>query len=122
MKNINRSYIKESVRPAFRNVTQIIKKTFMQKKTRTLKNYLTTEYWKLANKKLDPRISWSIKGKYKSYNPNSRRCSLCLHETFEIMDDPGEILLNKHSQVIFECSSNLPWHYIRMDVAGCMCS
>ena len=93
----------------------------MQKKTRMLKNYLSTEYWKLAHKKLDPRISWSIKGKYKSYNPSSRRCSLCLHETFEIMDDPGGILLNKHSKVIFECSSDLPWHYIRMDVAGCMC-
>ena len=37
---------------------------------------LSTEYQKRANKKLHPRISWSVKGKYKSYNPNSRRCSL----------------------------------------------
>ena len=30
---------------------------------------LSTEYWKLANNKLHPRISWSIKGNYKSYTP-----------------------------------------------------
>ena len=36
---------------------------------------LSTEYWKLANNKLHPQISWSIKGNYKSYNPNSKRFS-----------------------------------------------
>ena len=41
---------------------------------------LSTEYWRLANQKLHPRISWSIKGNYKSYNSNSKRCSLCLYE------------------------------------------
>ena len=45
---------------------------------------------------LQPRISWSIKG----YNPNSRRCSLCLHEKLEIVDNPEEILLNKRLEVI----------------------
>ena len=54
---------------------------------------LSTENWKLANKKLHPRISWNIKGDYKSYNHNSRRCILCLHEKLEIVDDPEEILL-----------------------------
>ena len=64
---------------------------------------LSTEYWKLANKKLDPRISWSIKSNYKSYNPNSRRCSLCLHEKLKIVDDPEETLINKRSEVIYQC-------------------
>ena len=62
-----------------------------------------TEYCKLANKKLHPQISWSIKGNYKSYNPNSKRYSLCLHEKLEIVDDPEEILLNKRSEVISQC-------------------
>ena len=31
---------------------------------------LSTEYRKLANNKLHPRMSWNIKGNYKSYNPN----------------------------------------------------
>ena len=64
---------------------------------------LSTEYWKLANNKFHPQISWSIKGNYKSYNPNSKRCSLCLHEKLEIVDDPKEILLNKRSEVISQC-------------------
>ena len=33
----------------------------------------------------------SIKGNYKSYNPNSKRCSLYLHEKLEIVDHPKEI-------------------------------
>ena len=53
---------------------------------------LSTEYRKLANKKLYPWISWSIKGNYKSYIPNSKRYSLCLHEKLEIIDDPQKIL------------------------------
>ena len=31
---------------------------------------LSTEYWKLANNKLHPQISWSMKGNYKSYKHN----------------------------------------------------
>ena len=54
---------------------------------------LSPEYWKLAYKKPHPRISWNMKGNYKSCNPNSRKCSLCLHEKLEIVDDPEEILL-----------------------------
>ena len=64
---------------------------------------LSTEYWKLASKKLHPRISLNIKGNYKSYNPNSKRSSVCLQEKLEIVDDPEEILLNKSSEVISQC-------------------
>ena len=45
----------------------------------------------------------SIKGNYKSYNPNSKRCSLCLHKKLEIVDHPKEILLSKRSEVISKC-------------------
>ena len=64
---------------------------------------LSTQYWKLANKKLHPRISSNIKCNYKSYNPNSKGSSLCLHEKLEIVHDPEEILLNKRSELIFRC-------------------
>ena len=85
-----------------RKVTQIIKNLLMRKKSKN-DTRLSTEYWKLVNKKLRPRISWSINGKYKSYNPNSRRCSLRLHEKLKIIDDPDEILLSKRSEVISQC-------------------
>ena len=75
------------------------KKSFNEEKNKN-DTSLSTENWKLANKKLHPRISWSIKGNYKSYNSNSKTFSLILHEKLEIVDDPKEILLNKPSEVI----------------------
>ena len=78
------------------------KKSFNAEKNKS-DTKLSTKYWKLADKNLHPRISWSIKVNYKSYNPNSKRCSLCLHEKLEIVDDPEEILLNKRSEVISQC-------------------
>ena len=56
---------------------------------------LSTKCWDLAKKKLHPRISWSIKGKYKLYNSNSSVCRLCLHEKLEIVDNLDEIVLKK---------------------------
>ena len=78
------------------------KKSFIAEKNKN-DNNLSTEHWKLANKKLHLQISWSIKGNYKSYKPSSRRWSLCLHEKLKIVDDPGEILINKCSKVISLC-------------------
>ena len=36
-----------------------------------------------------------MKGIYKSYNPTSKRCNLCLTEKLEILNDPDKNLLNK---------------------------
>ena len=44
---------------------------------------LSTEYWNLKTKQLNPRICWKIKEIYKSYNPTSKRCNLCLTEKLE---------------------------------------
>ena len=52
------------------------KKSFSTKKKNDTTLY--TEYYKLAYNKPHPMISWSIKGKYISYNLNSKRCSFCL--------------------------------------------
>ena len=64
------------------------KKSFNEEKSKN-NTQLSTEYWTLANKNVHPWIFWSIKGNYnKSCNPNSKRCSLCLHKKMEIVDDP----------------------------------
>ena len=42
---------------------------------------LSTEYCKLANKKLHTPISWSITGKYKSYNPKRSLCRYIIKQT-----------------------------------------
>ena len=64
---------------------------------------LSTEYWILKMKQLNPEISWKIKGVYKSYNPTSKPCNLCLTEKLEILDDPDKNLLNKRSEIICQC-------------------
>ena len=52
---------------------------------------------------INPRISWKIKKIYKSYNPNSKRCNLCLTDKLEILDDSDKNLLNKRSEIISQC-------------------
>ena len=54
-------------------------------------------------KQLNPQILWKIKGIYKSYNPTSKPCNLCLREKLEILDDPNKNLLNKRSETISQC-------------------
>ena len=96
-KHINRNCIKESAKLLFKKRYTKHKKSFNAEKNKN-DTKLSTEYWKLANEKLHPRISSSIKGNYKSYNPDSKRCSLCFHEKLEIVDGPKEILLKKRSK------------------------
>ena len=86
----------------FKNSYANHKKSFNMEKNKN-DTILSTEYWKLANNKLHLRIPWSIKNNYKLNNPNSKRCSLCLHEKLEIVEDPKEILSNKRSEVISQC-------------------
>ena len=64
---------------------------------------LSTEYWALKIKQLNPKVSWQIKRRYNSYNPISRRCNLCLNEKLEILDDQDKNLLNKRSEIISHC-------------------
>ena len=48
---------------------------------------------------LNPKVSWQIKRRYKSYNLISRRCNLCLNEKLEILDDQDKNLSNKRSEI-----------------------
>ena len=64
---------------------------------------LSTEYWNLKTKQLNPRISSKIKTVCKPYNPTSKLCNLCLTEKLEILDDPDKNLLNRNSKVISQC-------------------
>ena len=52
---------------------------------------------KLSTMQLNPKISWKIKGIYKSYNPTSKCCNLCLTEKLEIIDGPDKNLDQKSS-------------------------
>ena len=60
---------------------------------------LSSEYWKLANTKLHPRISWSIKATINHTTP----IQIQFNSKLKIVDDPKEILLSKRSEVISQC-------------------
>ena len=50
-----------------------------------------------------PQIVWEILQKYQTYNPNTKRCSLCLNEKLEIASYKGHNLLHKRSEIINKC-------------------
>ena len=57
----------------------------------------------LKTKTASPETTWKIKGQYRAYNANLKKCDLCLNEKLAIIDDPDENLLNKRSEVISHC-------------------
>ena len=64
---------------------------------------LSVEYWTLKQKQQAPRLTWEMKGQYKTYNPVLKRYNLCLNEKLAIIDDPYKNVLNKRSEVISQC-------------------
>ena len=51
-----------------------------------------------------PSLKWSIVKSIPGYSNISKRCLLCLHEKYEIINYPNqEELLNKRSELISKC-------------------
>ena len=64
---------------------------------------LSSEYWKIKNNNQNANIIWNIFGQYKSYNPISKRCALCLNEKLAIALHKDGVMLNKRSEIISKC-------------------
>ena len=64
---------------------------------------LSNELWSIKNNNYTPNIVWEILRKHQTYNPNTKRCSLCLNEKLEIARYKGHNLLNKRSEIINKC-------------------
>ena len=64
---------------------------------------LSNELWSIKHKNYTPNIVRKILRKHQMYNPNTKRCSLCLNEKLEIARYKGHNLLNKQSEIINEC-------------------
>ena len=78
------------------------KKTFNYEKYKN-DTELASEFWRIKNLNGSSTIKWSLLGKYKSYDPNTKRCNLCLAEKYEILTHKGDNLLNKRSEIISTC-------------------
>ena len=64
---------------------------------------LSHKLWSIKNNNYNPNILWEILRKHQTYNPNNKRCSLCLNEKLEIARYKGHNLLNKPSEIINKC-------------------
>ena len=60
---------------------------------------LSNEFWSIKNNSYTPDIVWEILRKHQRYNPNTKRCYLCLNEKLEIARYKGHNLLDKRSAI-----------------------
>ena len=57
---------------------------------------LSVEYWNLKAGNSNPKVKWAVKIQYSAYNPQSKRCLLCLNVKLGILEDRENNLLKKN--------------------------
>ena len=65
---------------------------------------LSIEYWCLKNARHTPKVTWRVIETSKAFNPELKKCHLCLSEkfciaTYKDQDKP----LNKRSKIVSKC-------------------
>ena len=64
---------------------------------------LSTHIWNLKEKGINYTLKWNVIVKAKSYNPEAKKCYLCITEKAKILYYRGEGLLNKRSEIMAKC-------------------
>ena len=64
---------------------------------------LALEVWKIKQKNNQFNIKWRKVRNFPSYNPESKKCFLCMNEKLEIARHEGDDLLNKRNEIISRC-------------------
>ena len=64
---------------------------------------LSKEFWEIKKLIGTPKVTWKIMRICCSYNPNSKRCLLCLNEKYEIATYKEYSLLNERTEIIYTC-------------------
>ena len=85
-----------------------------------------TIFWEIKKRNGTPKITWKFVRICCSYNPNNKRCLLCLNEKYEIATYKtykGDNILNKRTEIIDTCGhrskynlancDTINWHQIR---------
>ena len=80
------------------------KKSFRNRKYAT-ETSLSKHIWEMKDKhSINPNLMWCIVKSVPGYSNISKRCMLCLHEKYEILNYPDqEELLNKRSELVSKC-------------------
>ena len=64
---------------------------------------LSKEVWRIKDLGGTYQIEWQVLKQLNSYNPNTKRCALCVTEKLAILEHEGNNLLNKRSEIISKC-------------------
>ena len=70
---------------------------------------LSTYFWKLKKEGKNPRVSFSVLKKSKSFTPESGRCALCLAEKLLILKSDPKKIVNKRSEIMSTCRHRLKY-------------
>ena len=76
---------------------------------------LSKEVWKIKKKGFAPTITWKIIKQLPAYNPETKKCLLCLGEKIEILNREDN-LLNKRSELVSTCRHKLKFMLSKYDV------
>ena len=101
--NVTLAHVKQSLEIA----SEIIKNrstTLNIKKKKKKKNMeLSKKIWEIKNRNGTSKITWKIIRLCRSYNPNRKRCLLCLNEKYKIETYKADNLFNKRTEIINTC-------------------
>ena len=88
--------------PIFKKRFKNHEKSFNHKKY-SKETELSKEIWRIKAKNASYNVTWRIIKQYRSYNPNTKRCMLCVNEKLAILNHDGDNLLNKKSEIVSTC-------------------
>jgi hypothetical protein len=77
---------------------------------------LSKEVWKIKDRGFTPTIKWRIIKQLPAYNPESKKCQLCLGEKVEILERDPANLLNKRSELVSTCRHKNKFMLYQYDV------
>ena len=63
-----------------------------------------------------PKVTWIRRAK--TYNPNTKRCTLCHHEKLAIAEHEGNDMLDKRSETVAKCMHQRKYELARLDETG----
>ena len=90
------------------------KQTFNNPRKKT-DSKLSEEIWRIKDAGGTPQLTWKILERSKSYNPQAKRCTLCLTEKLAIAEHRGRDILNKRSEIVAQCRHQLKYQLAQID-------
>ena len=96
------------------NLTSNHKKSFNLNEYKN-KRELSSEIWRIKSSGHHPKVKWEIVKKCVPYNPETKRCLLCLNENLEIAAYKEQNLLNKRNETVSKYRHQFKYALARYD-------